>query len=323
MAIISNIDEQVRSALNQKNLNFNASMAETFALVNGEYVPTGVFTPIREDRTGESAIITGHTFTDRFVPIQNADAFSVIGQMADLADIEFKNVGSWGNGAGVYAQISLGNSMDIGASHDKVGRYLSLVNSHDGSRALSVLITPFRFFCQNQISKAIREAGHMGNIISIRHDSKGEDRIHELAATLDTANRIFDATETEYKVLADTTVNMDQVREAMARMMPWNPENENRGQIMWQNRVTKLINRFNNADDGKVERMTAWNLYNAIQGTFQHDSKKTPMYDKSVLIGSIAQKSNQAYRIVSDIALGFDTRKTEHEQFDRIFAQVA
>lgn len=139
---------KVNAALEEKHLNFTAKMAETFAMVDGVYVPTGKFTPVRTDKTGKESIIGGNNFSQHYTPIQNIDAFSCLGKMADIADIEFVNVGSWGNGAGVYAQISLGESMDIGSTGDRVGKYISLVNSHDGSRALQLLVTPYRFFLQ-------------------------------------------------------------------------------------------------------------------------------------------------------------------------------
>ena len=155
----------VHTALGEKELNFNTKMAETFTLVDGVYIPTGAYTAIRDDKTGPEAVISRTAFTKNYVPIQNEDAFSVLGEMADQADVAFQNIGSWGNGAGIFAQISLGDITGIGSSGDTVGKWLSIVNSHDGSRALQMLVTPYRFFCQNQISKAIpstRQAGTTG-----------------------------------------------------------------------------------------------------------------------------------------------------------------
>ena len=47
------IIELVNAALDEKNLNFEAKMAETFAMVDGVYVPTGKFTPVRTDKQGK------------------------------------------------------------------------------------------------------------------------------------------------------------------------------------------------------------------------------------------------------------------------------
>ena len=38
-------------------------MAESFALVDGVYVPTGKFTPVRSDRQGVESIISGTSFS--------------------------------------------------------------------------------------------------------------------------------------------------------------------------------------------------------------------------------------------------------------------
>lgn len=45
--------EKVNAALATKSLNFKTEMAETFALIDGVYVPTGMFAPVRSDKSGE------------------------------------------------------------------------------------------------------------------------------------------------------------------------------------------------------------------------------------------------------------------------------
>ena len=90
----------------------------------------------------------------------------------------------------------------------------------------------------------------------------------------------------------------------------------------FENMLTGMINRFNSADHGNVERMTAWNLYNAIQGTFQHDSRNTANKNFSVLCGGIAGKSQTALNnIIEMVDRGYE--KTSTTLFDRAFARVA
>lgn len=317
---------KVNAALDEKNLNFEAKMAETFAMVDGVYVPTGKFTPVRTDKQGKDAVIGGGNFSRHYTPIQNADAFSCLGEMADVADIEFVNVGSWGNGAGVFAQVSLGEMGAIGSSGDRVGKYLSLVNSHDGSRSLQLLVTPFRFFCSNQISKAIGDAAKNNRIISIYHNAHGADRLRELAEAMHTAQGVLESTEEAYKRLADRRITLDEAREAMFRLFPVPVDSRTgtteRIRRTWENKVRGLVGRFNDADGGRMERLTGWNLYNAIQGTFQHDTKKTAMYEKSVLLGDIRTKSELSLAVVNDVLFN-GYAKTSDENFDRLFASVA
>lgn len=320
------IINKVNEALEGKSLNFTAKMAESFALVDGVYVPTGRFTPIRTDKEGPESVIGGATFSKHYQPIQNADAFACLGEMADIADVEFVNVGSWGNGAGVFAQVSLGEMGEIGAGGDRVGKYLSLVNSHDGSRSLQLLVTPYRFFCENQIAKAVGEATKSNRIISIWHNRQGEERLRELASAMHAAQAVLASTEEAYKRLADRRITLEEAREAMYRLFPVPVDSRTgtteRIRRTWENRVRGLVARFNDADGGKMERLTGWNLYNALQGTFQHDTKKTAMYEKSVLLGDIRTKSELSLAVVNNLLFnGYE--KTSDENFDRLFASVA
>lgn len=312
---------KVHEALGAKELNFTAKMAETFVLVNGVYVPTGKFTPVRDDKTGEDAIIKGNAFSDHYVPIQNEEAFSVLGEMADLAEVEFKNVGSWGNGAGIFAQVSLGEITGIGSKGDSVGKYVSLVNSHDGTRSLQLLVTPYRFFCQNQISKAVGEAKRNNRLISIHHNIYGESRLRELASALKYADEVFTESEVLYKRLADRVVTMDEVREVMYRCMM--EQDAGLKEKKFESRTTQFIERFNDADNGKLEKMTGWNLYNAVQGAFQHGVKKTSTYDRSLILGRIAQQAENSLDIVKDVILEGNYKKTSTNEFDTLFAKVA
>ena len=313
---------KVHEALEAKELNFTAKMAETFALVDGVYVPTGRFTPIRDDKKGEDAIIKGNAFSDHYVPIQNEEAFSVLGEMADLADVEFKNVGSWGNGAGIYAQVSLGEITGIGSKDDRVGKYISLVNSHDGTRSLQLLVTPYRFFCQNQISKAVGDAKRNNRLISIHHNIYGQDRLRELAEALKYAGDVFAETEVAYKRLADKVVTMDEVREVVWRSSRLLGQEGLKPKTA-ERKIAAMLERFNYADNGELDKMTGWNLYNAVQGAFQHGVKKTATYERSLILGGIAQQAEGSLSIVNNVLFEGGMKKTSTAEFDEIFDRVA
>ena len=317
----NNAYEAVIAALQSKNLDFTTQMRPVYYLDDlGRYHETKMLTPVRSD---DNSIISEHTFTKSYCPIQNRDAFKIIADIASVADIEFKNVGCWGNGAGVYAQIALGEDMVVGGGNDRVGRYLSVVNSHDGTCGCTILITPFRFFCKNQIAAALSHADKE-NLFRVRHNSLAEGRLRILGESLKIAEGVFVKTAEVYNRLADKIIDMDFVREGIARSLPFKGEEKTPEEptTHFENMLTGMINRFNSADHGNVERMTAWNLYNAIQGTFQHDSRDTARKNFSVLCGGIAGKSQTALNNIIDMVdRGYE--KTSTTLFDRAFARVA
>ena len=318
---MNNAYEAAMTALQKAHLDFEAVMRPvSFLGVDGEYHETKMFTPVRSDN---GTIISDHTFTKAYHPIQNSDAFKVIADIASVTDIEFKNVGCWGNGAGVYAQIALGDDMVVGGGDDRVGRYLSVVNSHDGTRGCTILITPFRFFCQNQIAAALSHADR-DNLFRVRHNSLAEGRLRILGESLKIAEGVFVKTAEVYNRLADKIIDMDFVREGIARSLPFKGEEDTPEEptTHFENMLTGMLNRFESADHGNVEKMTAWNLYNAIQGTFQHDSRNTANKNFSVLCGGIAGKSQTALNhIIEMVDRGYE--KTSTTPFDRAFARVA
>ena len=289
--------DMVDSFLHTKNLDFNVQMVPTFAQVGEEFKSLGAFAPMRTD-TG--AFLSSGGLSKEFTPIQNRDAFKIITQLAGVTDIELKNGGQWGGGAGVFAQVSLG-SMNVGNGDDKVGKYLSIVNSHDGSRALTILITPYRFFCMNQIAKAVNKAKKTeDSFISIRHNASAEERIHELIRTVHIADDAFHYSEEVYNKMTQLKINPEYVKETLNRLFPLNHA-DGRGKTIWENRLEAVQKRFNFADGGRVERDTAWNLYNAIQGTVQHDSRNTSTKNRSILMGPIAQQSSDIMVEVLDV----------------------
>jgi phage/plasmid-like protein (TIGR03299 family) len=275
-------------------------------------VKTG-FCPVRTDTMQP---LSNGGLSEGFKPIQNYEAFRVIPELANVVDLEMVKGNIWGNGAGVYAQISLGD-MIIGNNNDKVGKYLSVINSHDGSQSMRVLITPYRFFCKNQIAPAIAHAD-VSTMISIRHTISASERIEQMISSMRIVNGIFEDTEEVYNQLLTRKVTIDHVDEVVRKLFPLAPEAGVRTVNNHKRQVEAVANRFQNADGGRVERDTAWNLYNAVQGTFQHDGRNTASKDKSILVGAIADKSATALSTVLELTSSQHVSANVMDEIDRL-----
>lgn len=298
--------EMVDTFLKTNNLDFTVEMKPTFikgASEDAKDIQIG-YCPVRMDNFQP---LSKGGLSEGFIPIQNRDAFRVLTQLSGVRDIQLKTSGQWGGGVGVYAQVSLGD-MQVGSNpEDKVGKYLSVVNSHDGSRALNILITPYRYFCMNQIAKSVNKAQEqVGKFLSVRHNASAEEKLEDLIRTVTIADEVFQHTQETYSKLADLKITNDYVQEVLTRLFPLNPEyadlsKKSRGRTIWQNNVDAVKDRFASADQGRTEVFTAWNLYNAVQGTFQHEAKRTDTIHRSILMGDIAEKSALALSTVMEI----------------------
>jgi phage/plasmid-like protein (TIGR03299 family) len=292
--------DMVDSFLQTNKLDFTVEMKPTFIKgANAEASDINIgYCPVRMDTFQP---LSRGGLSEGFTPIQNRDAFRVLTQLSGVKDIQLRNGGTWGGGAGVFAQVSLGD-MNVGNGGDKVGKYLSVINTHDGSRALNILITPFRYFCMNQIAKSVNEAQKATDrFMSVRHNASADEKLEELIRTVRIADEVFQTTEETYNKMTTMKINEEYVKEVLNRMFPLNPDMGKRGQTIWNNNIEAVKDRFYSADGGRIERDTAWNLYNAVQGTFQHDARNTDTKNRSVLMGDIADKSALALATVLDV----------------------
>lgn len=306
--------DMVNSFLSTNNLNFNVEMIPQYGCVDGEYISTGSYVPMRMD---SKQFLSSGGLSKDFRPIQNRDAFKLISDLSGVANVELKNCGQWGNGAGVFAQVSMGD-ISVGSRGDRVGKYLSLVNSHDGSRALTILITPYRFFCMNQIGKAVNSARKSeSTFISIRHNASAEERMHELVKTVHIADEVFQYSAEIYNKMDSLKINEEYVKETLSKLFPLEHD-DGRGKTIWENRIRNIKDRFYSADSGRVDRYTAWNLYNAIQGTVQHDSKNTQTKNRSILMGDIAKFSNESLTTVLEVCSSEHLPKSIHDEIDAL-----
>ena len=87
--------------------------------------------------------------------------------------------------------------------------------------------------------------------------------------------------------------------------------------------VPEIVKTFLDADNGNTETMTGWNLYNAIQGYNQHRSRKNATYERSLILGRIANYSESSLNTVNQILFEGDNAKTSTPEFDKVFAEVA
>ena len=165
--------------------------------------------------------------------VQNADAFGLLDDLAGAGGARFETAGVLRTGSRVFATMKLPGTIRI-AGDDVHDMYVAVATSHDGSMALTAMVTPVRVVCQNTLSFGIGEAPR---IHRIRHTSSAKARMAEAEAVLDTAehyaksfaetaNRLvsmrlgrFDADAMLEKLWPDVGADCTKARNAEARAM--------------------------------------------------------------------------------------------------------
>lgn len=116
----------------------------------------------------------------RYTPIQNSEAFDFLNALADESGAVFETAGSLGNGERVFMTMKFPEQMTLGGV-DKIDNYIMAVNSHDGTTAFTVAVTPIRAVCTNTVRLALAKADAK---VSLRHTANAASKVQQARETL-------------------------------------------------------------------------------------------------------------------------------------------
>lgn len=154
--------------------------------------PQGKLTPVEPEsysvmRTsdGQPLGLVGKSFE----PLQNREAFAGFDGWAKHGDLTYVAGGQVQGGKRVFIQARLGEDYLVGGV-DPVRPYALLYNGHDGTKALTVLMTPTRLSCANQLAATLAKADTK---VVIRHTKTIHERLAKCGEALGiTQHRIAD-----------------------------------------------------------------------------------------------------------------------------------
>lgn len=210
--------------------------------------------------------------SDRYRIVQNTDAFeftdSIIG-----GDVRYETAGSLNGGKKIWLLAKLPETEIAG---DKTEPYLCFSNTHDGSGAVRVCMTPIRVVCNNTLNLALDSAKRAW---SVRHTGSLQSKMHEARACLRMANRYMGALAEKADRMANTTITRDQLNRILDELFPVDDHTTDREkQNIKKLRDEYMVCYF--APDLVKFRDTAWGAYNAMSDMITHNAplRKTENY---------------------------------------------
>lgn len=144
---------------------------------------------------------------DRYVPLQNTDAFRWFDPLLAERDCVLEAAGSVKGGRHVWILARIcSNFEQVGRNaQDIAAPYLLLSNSHDGTRAVTVTFTPIRVVCWNTLSAANRAAdAHGASARKVRHTARAQATLQGVRETINLASRDFSAKALLWRDMAKT-----------------------------------------------------------------------------------------------------------------------
>ena len=210
--------------------------------------------------------------SDRYKIVQNAEAFEFTDSLIG-GEVRYETAGSLNGGRKIWLLARLPETEIVG---DKTEPYLCFTNTHDGSGAIRVCMTPIRIVCNNTLNLAL---GSARRAWSVRHTGDMASKMHEARVCLEMASAYMNDLSQTADRLANTTVTRDRLREILDEMFPVTEESTDREK---QN-IQKLKNEYMVcyfAPDILKFRGTAWGAVNAMSDMISHNAprRKTANY---------------------------------------------
>ena len=202
-----------------------------------------------------------------YEPLQNEDHAEFLNNLADQSGAVFDTAGSLRGGRQVFITMQLPDTLTIGGT-DAVDLNIAALNSHDGSGAFRILVTPVRVVCANTQAAAL--AAHASSF-SIRHTRNAKAAVAAARDALGLTFAYVEAFEAEAERLIQTTLTDGEFDALIeATFGPLDPDASERTKQADADRQDVLSFLFHDADTQAGIRGTAWAGYQAVAEYVDH-----------------------------------------------------
>lgn len=150
--------------------------------------------------------------TDRYKVVQNREAFAFTDELLGQG-VRYETAGSLASGKRVWMLARMDNTW---LAEEEISPFMVFTNSHDGTGAIRVAMTPVRVCCENTLNLALKTADrhwscvHKGDIMS---------KLEEARFTLASAERYMKALEEEFGELKLKKVTDKQVEDMTDKLL--------------------------------------------------------------------------------------------------------
>ena len=230
--------------------------------------------------------------TDRYRIVQNHEAFAFTDALLGEG-VKYETAGSLQGGRRVWMLAMLPEKYIIGG--EKIEPFLVFSNSHDGSAAIKVCMTPIRVVCQNTLNLALNGAKRAW---SAKHTSNIQNRMHEARETLGLAHTYMENLAKEFNSLSRIKFTDTKVMEFINELLPC-PDDATAVQRKNVNQLRDDMKiRYFEAPDLKVLPKNGYRLINAVSDFATHAKplRETASYKENLFLNwRVFSESDRGY----------------------------
>ena len=234
--------------------------------------------------------------TDRYKVIQNTEAFAFTDALLGEG-VRYETAGSLQDGKRIWLLAHMPHEYIIGGEH--ISPYLVFTNTHDGSGAVRVAVTPVRVVCSNTLNLALAQAKRSWSMI---HTGNVQGKLEEAKETLLMAREYMDELGKEFENLRKKELSDKKVLDFIEILIPkdenFTPQQKKNVQRLRDD--MKL--RYFEAPDLKDVGRNAYRFINAVSDFATHAEplRKTQNYKENLFGRTIEGNPliDRAYQMV-------------------------
>ncbi len=217
--------------------------------------------------------------SDRYQIVQNTEAFeftdAIVGETEDGV-VKYETAGSLCGGKRIWllAKMPTRKVLD-----DEVDPYMFFSNSHDGSGAIRIGMTPIRIVCANTLAMALNGAKRSW---STKHVGDMQSKLEEAKLCLSMADKYMKNLDIEADRLANAKLYREQIDEILDEMFPINDNDTDRKKQNVQSVKDSFYVAYFMPDILKFGE-SAWRAVNAMSDMVTHSTPKrnTKSYEEN------------------------------------------
>lgn len=236
--------------------------------------------------------------SDKYKPVQNKEAFAFTDSLLGNG-VKYETAGSLSSGRRVWMLAKMEGRM---VTDEKIDPYLVFTNSHDGTGAIRVAITPIRVVCQNTLNLALQTARRQW---SCTHIGDVEEKMEEARATLLNADRYMKELKEKFGDLKLKKMSDDKVREYIDFLFPIQPEEGEIRKINIKRMREDLSMRYFDSPDLMHLEKSAFRFVNAVSdfATHRQPGRSTPNYQENLFMRTVDGNPliDKAYELVEEL----------------------
>lgn len=235
--------------------------------------------------------------SDRYRIVQNTEAFSFTDELLGQG-VRYETAGSLMGGRKVWLLARLPREFIIAG--ERISPYLVFSNTHDGSGAVRVAVTPIRVCCNNTLNLALSTAARSFSMV---HTGDVKEKVSEAKQTLFMADNYMENLGREFERLRKQKISDQQVREYIDQLLPIEP---GASSVTVKN-MKKLRNdmamRYFDAPDLRGVGNNAYRFINAVSDFATHAEpiRRTKNYQENLFMKTYEGNPmiDRAYQLVA------------------------